>query len=317
MVDKVDDVKDANKVVKSIDEPSPKGLQNMTLDEIKSTIPDNSGWAVYEHNGFVHIKKNGVDRIKLDPPDKVTTYPHMHIYDENKNLIHKQAFSDGKEIQFTYKYDKKGNLTSCIHPDGEVEGMDYDENGNVSIYYKNKEEIERYAYDEKGRIVERKNALGEVTGIEYKEGEYKEGKETKESVTVTLPDGSKSKVSYDEKGNISRIEEESGNVLTYEYDALNRVSVSIDGNRNRTEFSYNDKDLLTGVKDAMGNTCRYEYTENGKLSLFEDFRGSITKLNYNEMNKIKDFTLPDVKTLRWNTTFVKILPRKSILMEER
>lgn len=43
----------------------------------------------------------------------------------------------------------------------------------------------------------------------------------------------------------------------------------------------------------MGNTCRYEYTENGKLSLFEDFRGSITKLNYNEMNKIKDFTLPD------------------------
>ena len=87
MVDKVDDVKDANKVVKSIDEPSPKGLQNMTLDEIKSTIPDNSGWAVYEHNGFVHIKKNGVDRIKLDPPDKGTTYPHMHIYDENKNLL--------------------------------------------------------------------------------------------------------------------------------------------------------------------------------------------------------------------------------------
>ena len=87
VADKVDDVKDANKVVKSIDELSPKELQNMTLDEIKSTIPDNSGWAVYENNGFVHIKKNGVDRIKLDPPDKVTTYPHMHIYDENKNLL--------------------------------------------------------------------------------------------------------------------------------------------------------------------------------------------------------------------------------------
>ncbi|KXT70536.1 hypothetical protein [Streptococcus cristatus] len=87
MVDKVDDVKDANKVVKSIDELSPKELQNMTLDEIKSTIPDNSGWAFYEHNGFVHIKKNGVDKIKLDPPDKVTTYPHRHIYDENRNLL--------------------------------------------------------------------------------------------------------------------------------------------------------------------------------------------------------------------------------------
>lgn len=94
VVDKVDDVKDANKVMKSIDELSPKELQNMTLDEIKSTIPDNSGWAVYEHNGFVHIKKNGVDRIKLDPPDKVTTYPHMHIYDENKNLLN----IDGKIV---------------------------------------------------------------------------------------------------------------------------------------------------------------------------------------------------------------------------
>lgn len=211
-------------------------------------------------------------------------------YDE-RNLL--TSYTDKKGNTTTYKYDKKGNLTSCIHPDGEVESMDYDENGNVSIYYKNKEEIERYTYDDKGRLCERKNALGEITSIEYKESEYKKDKETKESVIITLPDGSKSKVSYDERGNISKIEEESGSVLVYEYDALNRVRASIDKEGNRTEFSYNDKDLLTGVKDAMGNTCRYEYTENGKLSLFEDFRGSITKLNYNEMNKIKDFTLPD------------------------
>ena len=208
-------------------------------------------------------------------------------YDE-RNLL--TSYTDKKGNTTTYKYDKKGNLTSCIHPDGEVEGMEYDENGNVSVYYKNKEEIERYTYDDKGRLCERKNALGEIISIEYKESEYKKDKE---SVIMTLPDGSKNKLSYDERGNISSIEEESGNVLTYEYDALNRVRVSTDKEGNRTEFSYNDKDLLTGVKDAMGNTCRYEYTENGKLSLFEDFRGSITKLNYNEMNKIKDFTLPD------------------------
>ena len=77
-----------------------------------------------------------------------------------------------------------------------MEGIEYDENSNISVYYKNKEEIERYSYDDKGRLVERKNALGEVTFIEYNEGEYKEGKETKESVIVTLPDGSKRKFSY-------------------------------------------------------------------------------------------------------------------------
>ena len=258
----------------------------------------------------------GIIRYQYDSEERKTFVTNqnenieVHIHDENFRNIESEyagesesftydernlltSYTDKKGNTTTYKYDKKGNLTSCIHPDGEVEGMDYDENGNVSIYYKNKEEIERYTYDDKGRLCERKNALGEITSIEYKESEYRKDKEIKESVIITLPDGSKSKVSYDERGNISSIEEESGSVLAYEYDALNRVRASIDGNKNRTEFSYNDKDLLTGVKDAMGNTCRYEYTENGKLSLFEDFRGSITRLNYNEMNKIKDFTLPD------------------------
>ena len=258
----------------------------------------------------------GIIRYEYDSEERKTFVTNqnenieVHVHDENFRNIESEyagesesftynernlltSYTDKKGNTTTYKYDKKGNLTSCIHPDGEVEGMEYDENGNVSVYYKNKEEIERYTYDDKGRLCERKNALGEIISIEYKESEYKKDKETKESVIMTLPDGSKSKVSYDERGNISSIEEESGNVSTYEYDALNRVRASIDGNKNRTEFSYNDKDLLTGVKDAMGNTCRYEYTENGKLSLFEDFRGSITKLNYNEMNKIKDFTLPD------------------------
>ena len=255
----------------------------------------------------------GIIRYQYDSEERKTFVTNqnenieVHIHDENFRNIESEyagesesftydernlltSYTDKKGNTTTYKYDKKGNLTSCIHPDGETEGMEYDENGNVSVYYKNKEEIERYTYDDKGRLCERKNALGEIISIEYKESEYKKDKE---SVIMTLPDGSKSKVSYDERGNISSIEEESGNVLAYEYDALNRVRASIDGNKNRTEFSYNDKDLLTGVKDAMGNTCRYEYTENGKLSLFEDFRGSITKLNYNEMNKIKDFTLPD------------------------
>ena len=39
-------------------------------------------------------------------------YKHSELnffYDENKNLIRKQAFSDEKGIQFTYKFDKNGN----------------------------------------------------------------------------------------------------------------------------------------------------------------------------------------------------------------
>jgi len=44
--------------------------------------------------------------------DKKEWYKHSELnfsYDENKNLIRKQTFSDEKGIQFTYKFDKNGN----------------------------------------------------------------------------------------------------------------------------------------------------------------------------------------------------------------
>ena len=44
--------------------------------------------------------------------DKKEWYKHSELnfsYDENKNLIRKQAFSDEKGIQITYKFDKNGN----------------------------------------------------------------------------------------------------------------------------------------------------------------------------------------------------------------
>ena len=63
-----------------------------------------------------------------------------------------------------------------------------------------------------------------------------------------MPDSSKRKVYYDNRGNISGIEEENGKVTTYEYDNLNRVIASIDGEGNKTGFSYNERDLLTAVR---------------------------------------------------------------------
>lgn len=61
-------------------------IPNMTKQEIIDTIPDN--WKYTEHNGFVHIKDEaGKIRIRIDPPDKVTQYPHVHVYDNDGNLL--------------------------------------------------------------------------------------------------------------------------------------------------------------------------------------------------------------------------------------
>lgn len=49
-------------------------------------------WKMYKSglNGddYVHIKDtNETDRIRIDPPDEKTSYTHMHIYDEEENLL--------------------------------------------------------------------------------------------------------------------------------------------------------------------------------------------------------------------------------------
>lgn len=117
-------------------------------------------------NVEVHIHDENFRNIESEYAGESESF----TYDE-RNLL--TSYTDKRGNTTVYEYDKKGNLKSCTHPDGEVEGFEYDENSNISVYYKNKEEIERYSYDDKGRLVERKNALGEVTFIEYNEGEYK------------------------------------------------------------------------------------------------------------------------------------------------
>lgn len=64
----------------------PNEINNMSLDELRKSIPDD--WQIFENNGRVHIKDaNGNFRVKIDPPDKVTQYKHMHIYDSDYNPL--------------------------------------------------------------------------------------------------------------------------------------------------------------------------------------------------------------------------------------
>ena len=244
-------------------------------EESKTFVINQNG------NAEVHVHDENFRNIESEYAGESESFNY-----DTRNLL--TSYKDKKGNITSYEYDKEGKLTKVIFPDNQSESVDYDSDGNVAVHYINGEEIEKFFYDDKGRIIESKNTLGESTKFDY----------SKESLIITLPDNSKRKVYYDNRGNISGIEEENGKVTTYEYDNLNRVIASIDGEGNKTGFSYDERDLLTAVKDALGNTCRYNYTENGKLSLFEDFRGGITKINYNELNNIKDFTLPDGESFR-------------------
>ena len=61
-------------------------IPNMSKNELIEKLP--SDWKVKENNGFVHVRDaEGNIRMRIDPPDKVTNYDHVHLYDETGNPL--------------------------------------------------------------------------------------------------------------------------------------------------------------------------------------------------------------------------------------
>ncbi len=72
-------------------------IPNMSKNELIEKLP--SDWKVTENNGFVHVRDaEGNIRMRIDPPDKVTNYDHVHLYDEtgkpldvNLNIVDRKS----------------------------------------------------------------------------------------------------------------------------------------------------------------------------------------------------------------------------------
>ena len=70
----------------SLQNKTPREIANMSREQLEESIPD--GWDFQNHNGRIHIRdSNGNFRIRIDPPDKVTNYTHIHVYDEWGNSL--------------------------------------------------------------------------------------------------------------------------------------------------------------------------------------------------------------------------------------
>ncbi|MFP7492959.1 LXG domain-containing protein [Terribacillus saccharophilus] len=65
-----------------------RDIPNMSKKDILDNIPQE--WQYTEHNKFVHVRDSkGNIRMRIDPPDKLTKYDHVHLYDEQGNPLDK------------------------------------------------------------------------------------------------------------------------------------------------------------------------------------------------------------------------------------
>ena len=77
---------DGGKDTDALSSDNLKVINSMSKKKLQDNLPKS--WTYTEHNGRVHIKDaNGNFRVRIDPPDRVTNYQHMHIYDEFGNPL--------------------------------------------------------------------------------------------------------------------------------------------------------------------------------------------------------------------------------------
>ncbi len=73
---------DSDTTKKEAASDSTEKTENVDVDN----LPDD--WSKTTNNGFTHVRDaDGNIRVRIDPADANTPYPHKHLYDENGNSL--------------------------------------------------------------------------------------------------------------------------------------------------------------------------------------------------------------------------------------
>ncbi len=95
---------------------------------------------------------------------------------------------------------------------------------------------------------------------------------------------------YDPAGNLLRhrqeTEKEVMTAVSYEYDALNRVTAVISPAGGRTVYTYDKKTgKISSITDAAGNQRTFRYNILGELTEETDIHGNTTRYEYNALGR--------------------------------
>ena len=188
----------------------------------------------------------------------------------NRLITRTDAFGTDQQTRTSFQYDRVGNLLE--EKDGRLTGRPFD--------IKN-------TYDDLNRLTEVQDAEGNLTNFEYDgEGnrtaqiepkslahrtEYDYG-ELNELIEVRMADGGRYLYNYDPTRNRNREEDAETNVVTYTYDALNRL------------------DLMTQDPAGFAYVTNHDYDENGNETKLTDPKLQEINFEYDELNRLKKKT---------------------------
>lgn len=238
--------------------------------------------------------------------DNGTVYQTQYSYTQAGMLRRKrEAPETSQERKTSYEYDKNGNTTKIIYPDGKFIERIYDDQNNLKQETNEQKLVTLYNYNLANNTLESKSlpyGEGNRAQVTYKYNNdaqlisvTKPGSNATQTTyengrvkTVSDPEGNTTSYRYDAAGNIKNttIKNASGDVakiMDYDYDKLGRET-------RRTSYyqstplsvvsSYSVCGDVARVQDAKGNVTEYHYDKNCNLETVDEPEGKTTHYEY-------------------------------------
>ncbi len=222
----------------------------------------------------------------------VTTYQ----YDELGRLASRRE-PDGTTI--SYAYNRSGNLETITTPAGTV-GYSYDLLNRIHTVADADSSVTQYTYDAADRFVRTEQPNGTVELRTYDEMGRVGNVQHRDANAAVIANWD---YTYDQLGNISAVDEDTGRRVEYAYDQLNRLvrEVVTDANNGdlTIEYTYDavgnrlTKTIDVGNDQTVDETTVYTYDVNDRL-LTETRDGVVTTYAYDQNgNRLSRFTAND------------------------
>lgn len=188
-----------------------------------------------------------------------------YVYDECGRLIRTVDFDGGV---LTVDYNILGKMEKVTDKEGNVTELRYNTAGNLSEEISPTGVVLMYKYDGDNRLIQVKFSMPQ------------------QEETVRVVD-----YIYDPAGNLLKVQVGNGKELmsavSYEYDALNRITAVINPVGGKMTYTYDKMSgKISSITDVVGNRRIFHYNETGELIKETDARGNTTKYEYNALGKI-------------------------------
>lgn len=136
--------------------------------------------------------------------------------------------------------------------------------------------LTQYIYDDQKRLIEKRMPNGSTEKIEYKENQM---------VYINAL-GHRKTVDRNNKGLITQVTDNLGNILSYEYDSNNNLLRTKDPKGNIIENEYNSSGLKIRMTDPDMGTYLYSYNGFGELIEQKNPDGNSLKIQYDKLGRI-------------------------------